>query len=311
MKTLTSVVPSAVRSVGLPLCLKHNVVACILMAGLLAGCGGGGGGSAMVVDGPPMVDSIQSTISQIAGSADSILASDVLASLPVGRQMMPFRLDTSCTTNSCTALYNGEEHVRVSVSEFDALDPNIDLQRTTAQQGVPIAEGGGVLTGAGIAADVTLLGGWLDHNFFAVQLEEVTHEMSDGVDLAGLQAGYAYSIGNATGTNPALSGNATWRGGMVGGSVGSDGSLIRGDATLTLDIAQMAIDVAFTNIRNVGTTGQSRADMMWGGLAVTNGTFGTGTQGDSIQGQFYGPNHEEVGGIFERDQIIGAFGAGR
>ena len=310
MKTLTSVVPSAVRSVGLPLCLRHNVVACILMAGLLAGCGGGGGGSAMVVDGPPMVDSIQSTISQIAGSADSILASDVLASLPVGGQMMPFRLDTSCTTNSCTALYNGEEHVRVSVSELDALDPNIDWQRTTAQQGVPIAEGRGELTEPGISVDVTLLGGWLDHNFFAVQLEGVTHDTSDGVDVAGLEAGYAYSIGNTTGTNPALSGNATWRGGMVGGSVGSDRSLVRGDATLTLDMAQMAMDVAFTNILNVGT-GQSRADMMWDGLALTNGTFGTGSQGDSIQGQFYGPNHEEVGGIFERDQIIGAFGAGR
>ena len=51
--------------------------------------------------------------------------------------------------------------------------------------------------------------------------------------------------------------------------------------------------------------------MTWDGLAVTNGTFGTGSQGDSIQGRFYGPNHEEVGGIFERDHIIGAFGGGR
>ena len=97
---------------------------------------------------------------------------------------------------------------------------------------------------------------------------------------------------------------------MVGGSVGSDRRLVRGDATLTLDIAQMAMDVAFVNIRESGT-GQSRADMMWDGLAMTNGTFGTGGRGDSIQGQFHGPNHEEVDGIFERDQIIDAFGAGR
>ncbi len=309
MKTFTSVVPSVMCSGGLTLCLRRHVVAFILMAGLLAGCGGRGGGSAMVVDDPPMVDSIQETISQIAGSADSILASDVLASVPVGGQIMPFRFDTSCAADSCMASYNGVEHVRVSVSDLDALDPNIALQRTIAQQGVPIAEGGGELTEPGISVDVTLLGGWLDHNFFAVQLEGVTHETSDGVDVAGLEAGYAYSIGNATGTNPVLSGNATWRGGMVGGSV-SDRSLVRGDATLTLDMAQMAMDVAFTNIRNAGT-GQSQEDMMWDGLAVTNGTFGTGSQGDSIQGQFYGPNHEEVGGIFERDYIIGAFGAGR
>ena len=310
MKTFTSVVPSTVRSVAPPHGLKRHVVAYIIMAGLLAGCGGGGSGSAMVVDAPPMVDNVQATISQIAGSADSILASDVLTSVPVGGQMIPFRFDTSCATDSCTASYNGVEHVRVSVSDLDALDPNIDWQRTAAQQGVSIAEGGGELTEPGISVDVTLLGGWLDHNFFAVQLEGVTHDTSDGGDVAGLEAGYAYSIGNATGTNPALSGDATWRGGMVGGSVGSDRSLVRGDATLTLDMAQMAMDVAFTNIRDASTE-QSRADMMWGGLAVTNGTFGTGSQGDSIQGQFYGPNHEEVGGIFERDQIIGAFGAGR
>lgn len=310
MKTFTSVVSSTSRSAASPLSLRRHVVAFILMAGLLTGCGGGGGGSAMVMDGPPMVDGTQATVSQIAGSADSILASDVLASVPVGGQMMPYRFDTSCTADSCTAQYDGVEHVRVSTSELDALDPNITWQRTVAQQGVPIAEGRGELTEPGISLDVTLLGGWLDHNFFAVQLEGVTHDSSDGVEVAGLEAGYAYSIGNATGTNPVLSGNATWRGGMVGGSVGSDRNLVRGDATLTLDVAQMSMDVAFTGVRNVDT-GQSRADMMWDGLAVTNGTFGTDRQGNSIQGRFYGSNHEEVGGIFERDQIIGAFGAGR
>ncbi len=310
MKPFTSVVPSTLRSTPPHLCVRRHVVAFVFMAGLLAGCGGGGSGSAMVTDGPPMVDGIQATISQIAGSADSILASDVLANVPVGGQIMPFRFDTSCTADSCTAQYNGMEHVRVSTSDFDALDPNITWQRTVAQQGVPIAEGRGELTEPGISVDVTLLGGWLDHNFFAVQLEGVTHDSSDGVDVAGLEAGYAYSIGNATDTNPALSGNATWRGGMVGGSVGSGRSLVRGDATLTLDVAQMAMDVDFTDIRSVDT-GQSWADMTWDGLAVTNGTFGTGSQGDSIQGRFYGPEHEEVGGIFERDHIIGAFGAGR
>ena len=33
-------------------------------------------------------------------------------------------------------------------------------------------------------------------------------------------------------------------------------------------------------------------------MPVTSGQFGTGSTGDSIEGQFYGPNHEEVGGIF-------------
>ena len=257
-----------------------------------------------------MVDDIQATITQIAGSADSILASDVLNNVPDSGQTMPVRFDTTCAADSCTARYNGVEHVRVSVSELDALDPNIDWQRTAVQQGVPVVEGRGELTEPGISVDMTLLGGWLDHNFFAVQLEGVTHDSSDGVEVAGVEAGYAYSIGNATGTNPGLVRQCDLEGrhGRWHRRVRQD--LVRGDATLTLDMAQMAMDVAFTNIRDAGS-GQSRADMMWDGLAVTNGTFGTDRQGDSIQGQFYGPNHEEVGGIFERDQIIGAFGAGR
>ena len=34
-------------------------------------------------------------------------------------------------------------------------------------------------------------------------------------------------------------------------------------------------------------------------------------EGDSIQGQFYGADHQEIGGIFERDSIVGSFGVRR
>ena len=82
MKPFTSVVPSTLRSTAPHLCVRRHVVAFILMVGLLTGCGGGG--SAMVMDDPPMVDDIQATITQVAGSADSILASDVLNNVPDG-----------------------------------------------------------------------------------------------------------------------------------------------------------------------------------------------------------------------------------
>ena len=58
-------------------------------------------------------------------------------------------------------------------------------------------------------------------------------------------------------------------------------------------------------------TGDQRSDMVWKDVPITDGGFGTGSDGDSIQGNFYGPNHQEIGGIFERDQVIGAFGAKR
>ena len=51
--------------------------------------------------------------------------------------------------------------------------------------------------------------------------------------------------------------------------------------------------------------------MIWTGIPVIDGGFATGADGDSIEARFYGPNHEEVGGIFERDEILGSFGATR
>ena len=48
--------------------------------------------------------------------------------------------------------------------------------------------------------------------------------------------------------------------------------------------------------------------MQWSGLAIgTDGRFGA----SDIRATFYGPNHEEVGGVFERNNIVGAFGAKR
>ena len=86
---------------------------------------------------------------------------------------------------------------------------------------------------------------------------------------------------------------------------------IRGDADLTIaDLAAPSLDVAFTGIRDTDAGGQ-RADMIWTGIPLTGGSFDSGFDGNSIQGKFYGPNHQEVGGIFERDKVIGAFGAKR
>ena len=47
------------------------------------------------------------------------------------------------------------------------------------------------------------------------------------------------------------------------------------------------------------------------GIPVTNSRFHSGSGVDRTEGTFYGPKSEEVGGIFERDRIIGAYGAKR
>lgn len=119
------------------------------------------------------------------------------------------------------------------------------------------------------------------------------------------------SLGDATGTNP-ISGSATWTGAMVGADVSTTdtgGNLIEGNAEITIaDFSDPKVGVEFTNVRDIDASA-SRSDMTWSGIPLTAGSFDTGSDGNSIGGKFYGPNHEEVGGIFERNQIIGAFGA--
>ena len=101
---------------------------------------------------------------------------------------------------------------------------------------------------------------------------------------------------------------------MVGREVGASearGDRIAGDAALTVaDFTDPRIAVTFTNIKNL-ETGRAHDDMAWRSIPLAEGGFAAGSAGDSIKGQFYGPNHEEVGGVFERNQVIGAFGAKR
>ena len=101
-----------------------------------------------------------------------------------------------------------------------------------------------------------------------------------------------------------------------------DDTLYAGDARITIDdLANPDVDVSFTGIYT--DKGDSVAAMSWKDLPVSNGLFGAGrfpnepmppepTETDEyIAGMFTGPSHQEVVGSFNRDGIIGAFGAKR
>ena len=94
------------------------------------------------------------------------------------------------------------------------------------------------------------------------------------------------------------------------------GEAIHGSARITIDdsgrrrrVAER-INVVFNNIRNLDN-GTVVADMRWEDLPLHDeGVFShESSQTGSIRGNFYGENQTEVGGVFERDDIIGAFGA--
>ncbi len=98
-------------------------------------------------------------------------------------------------------------------------------------------------------------------------------------------------------------GSATWTGDLV--SLDSNNRVVRGEASIRLANPQNpSVDVLLTP--------QGRPSMEWNGISVRNGRFKhEQATANYIRGEFYGPNAEEVGGVFERNDLLGAFGAKR
>ena len=154
-------------------------------------------------------------------------------------------------------------------------------------------------------------GGWMDHSLFAVQLwaGENHYEGEYWFAGGGVISG---AMGHASGSNPG-EGILEWNGVMVGRNSDIESSLvtnvIQGDAGLSAEFSQagdVTIDVTFSNIKDLNA-GRSMADMTWNDVPVVNGSF----EISSIAGGFFGPQHEEIAGVFERNQVIGAFGGRR
>ena len=182
---------------------------------------------------------------------------------------------------------------------------------------------------AGHSSSHRSLGGWMEHSFFLVEAVNAGHP-SEFVWRT-------YSMGYSANTSPdvSVSGTATWSGimsGVVTSRSRHAGSFVAGDAVVTItdleSSSDASVDVEFGNIVREDT-GTELGNMTWKSLALNGGGFGTGnvvhnrgggyfgengdriSRGEGIFGQFYGKNHEEVGGLFNRHGIAGAFAARR
>lgn len=112
--------------------------------------------------------------------------------------------------------------------------------------------------------------------------------------------------GTPSGTSPAA-GVALWTGDVkayetadaetLDGMTVTTYTPVEGTSQLEVDFAASTVDVDLTNFDN------SRADISWDGLAMSGGTFGSGTAG--IEGSFYGAGHEGAAGTFARDGLTG------
>ena len=271
----------------------------------------------LLVDGEVSPSMTSQAIEQelsVATDADTLLISDVFLSFSETENTT--EVEVTCVDARCLgSLQNGLPLVDASIDNFGvtlddsnlSFGPNLD---DFSDQYSLVMIHRGVTLGQGRAAgrftyedfQFQSYGGWLDETVFAVQSEAAT---SDAGTLYYLSA---YSIGSGSGSNPSGTGAASWAGVMIGSEKRS-GHIVHGDAAVDIDnLELLEIDVAFTNIRDFNAGG-SVADMTWDDIGLEDGSF-RDTDG-TIEGAFYGMGHAEVGGIFNKAEIIGAFGARR
>ncbi|MCE2476152.1 MAG: hypothetical protein J4F47_11515 [Alphaproteobacteria bacterium] len=302
---------------------------------LLSGCGSGealrpvsgsgpeatGGAPAEESGGPAELtgpndltpEAIQATLANVVDSADAEVFS-------FGGAV------ATCQALSCPQA----ERIYFRHGRTSAVADTSGFEFTETRRGVSLAKKEGRLRHGIGSTHYRSLAGWMEHGLFLVTAREASVHGSTMVDYEVL------SIGDSSGTNPTApaTGSATWSGTMAGfvdpAASGDGGSFVDGDARITLPGldagAPATVDVLFSNVVD-RKTGASRADMAWDGVRLEDGAFGSPEViapilasdtdirgkaiGTGIYGRFHGPGHEEVGGVFRRDGITGAFGAGR
>ena len=109
--------------------------------------------------------------------------------------------------------------------------------------------------------------------------------------------------------NPRLNDSATWNGDLIGFTSTLSG--VRGEAEVRVNLNTMNGRADFTALEHEDGS-------MWGdgdlGYTITVGANylrSTGGDAGTVNGQFYGSNHEGVGGSVERADLTAAFGAKR
>ena len=288
-------------------------LALISMCGLaVSACGGGedgglsfraadvNGSSAIVATGgsPPDVSSSQAKTQHLA----------ILYGANVGHRSTSIEVDWEGNIQGGFGEGGGRHSVECDLTTCDY--GSIAFTPIMTKNGVRLAKSrerevygdGGVETTLGY-------GGWMDYSLFVVQVATETY---DGGSFVNWVTGVSRALGDAPETNP-NTGTFSWNGVMVGrnSDIESTGvsNVVQGDADISAELSglgNMSVDIAFSNIKDLNS-GASMVDMTWTDISVVGGSFDGGT----IEGSFYGPQHEEVAGVFERNYVLGAFGARR
>ena len=158
---------------------------------------------------------------------------------------------------------------------------------------------------------------WGDYGYAG--LAAAYYEFDSG---ANVRAQFAAAIGRATNTNPTGPGSATWRGIVdalpiqySANTAATEPQRQQGSITLTIkDLSQQYATIGASIVLDGGYGDISLPS--WASMQLTNGHFyavGGPVVGStrSMEGRFYGPNHEEAYGVFDNGNWLGSFGVKR
>ena len=125
-----------------------------------------------------------------------------------------------------------------------------------------------------------------------------------------------FSVGEPAGTNPS-GGLLYWSGSVLARDVSgtaTDGHAVVGEVEISIaSYTDPHANVSFLGLFDLNA-GASRAEFGWTDVPVQDGAFSAGAETDMLQGNFFGRfgrSHIGVGGTFQRDGLVGAFGAQR
>ena len=207
------------------------------------------------------------------------------------------RATSSCSGARCTVTYQGESDT-IDIRDIDPRD--LQNERITGQHvrnGVQV----GRFRGRDEGIHFDAWGTWGTHSAALSGEFQTTFE---GIPIDMVMPA---SLGTGSGTNP-ISGSATWNGAMAGIKISGStpGPAVTGDARMQVDFINVTSDLEFTGIAEIssgGVAGARSPDMVWRDMPMNGGAF----RGQGLEGRFYGPNHEEAGGVFDETNMTGSF----
>ena len=143
-----------------------------------------------------------------------------------------------------------------------------------------------------------------------------TSSSSGELVASGILAPEVYQagvLGNAPNSNPTIS--ATWEGVFAGfwtGQGGYQGNTVVGESTVGINGlggSSPTVSLSLDDLVDMVDTRHSVASDDVTGMRLRAGAFEDAT--GRVRGNFYGPQHEEVAGTYNRNNLAGAFGASR